>query len=73
MTLKSTNTMVQPSITKDLVMGFMCASNALCRSSIIGSISADVRIQPSEYPELDALSMLDAAMKVFLAKRLASK
>ncbi|KAK9230625.1 hypothetical protein WN944_023597 [Citrus x changshan-huyou] len=40
---------------------------------IIGSICADARIQPSEYPELDVLSMLDAAMKVFLAKRLASK
>ncbi|KAH9762182.1 hypothetical protein KPL70_000722 [Citrus sinensis] len=42
---------------------------------ILGSVCADVGSLPSEYPELEALSMLHfgAAMKVFLGKRLTSK
>ncbi|KAH9762249.1 Thermosome subunit gamma [Citrus sinensis] len=82
MTLKSTKAMVQPSIPKDLDpwrSKLLWASRVLPMPLvgllIIGSVCADVGSQPPEYPELEALSMLDfgAAMKVFLAKRLTSE
>ncbi|XP_031258396.1 uncharacterized protein LOC116116472 [Pistacia vera] len=82
MTLKSTKAMVQPSIPEDLGpwrSKLLWASRVLPMPLvgllIIGSVCTDVGSQPSEYPELEALSRLDfgAAMKVFLAKRLTSE
>lgn len=84
MTIKSTKAMVQSaSIPEDL--GFwrsklLWASRVLPMPLvgllIIGGVCSDVGSQASEYPaELEALSRLDfgAAMKVFLAKRLATE
>lgn len=82
MTLRSTKALVQPgSIPEDLDpwrSKLLWASRVLPMPLvgllIIGSV-CDVGSQASEYPELEALSMLDfgAAMKVFLAKRLTSE
>lgn len=74
--------MVQPSIPEDLGTWrskLLKASRVLPMPLvflvIIGSICSDVGSQPSEYPELEALSRLDfcAAIKVFLAKQFTSE
>ncbi|CAN4094373.1 unnamed protein product [Withania somnifera] len=82
MTLRSTKALVQPTIPDDLGpwrSKLLWASRVLPMPLvgllIIGGVCTDVKSQPSEYPELEALSRLDfgAAMKVFLAKRLTSE
>ncbi|WMV59983.1 hypothetical protein MTR67_053368 [Solanum verrucosum] len=82
MTLRSTKALVQPTIPDDLDpwrSKLLWASRVLPMPLvgllIIGGVCTDVKSQPSEYPELEALSRLDfgAAMKVFLAKRLTSE
>ncbi|MCD7459980.1 hypothetical protein HAX54_042475 [Datura stramonium] len=82
MTLRSTKALVQPTIPEDLGpwrSKLLWASRVLPMPLvgllIIGGVCTDVKSQPSEYPELEALSRLDfgAAMKVFLAKRLTSE
>lgn len=82
MTLKSTKAMVQPAIPEGLGpwrSKLLWASRVLPMPLVgllvIGSVCTDVGSQPSDYPELEALSRLDfgAAMKVFLAKRLTSE
>lgn len=82
MTLRSTKALVQPTIPDDLGpwrSKLLWASRVLPMPLvgllIIGGVCTDVKGQPSEYPELEALSRLDfgAAMKVFLAKRLTSE
>ncbi|XP_059433454.1 uncharacterized protein LOC132166622 [Corylus avellana] len=81
MTLRSTKALVQPAIPEDLDpwrSKLLWASRVLPMPLvgllIIGSV-CDAGSQASEYPELEALSRLDlgAAMKVFLAKRLATE
>ncbi|KAK4343447.1 hypothetical protein RND71_036541 [Anisodus tanguticus] len=82
MTIRSTKALVQPTIPEDLGpwrSKLLWASRVLPMPLvgllIIGGVCTDVKSQPSEYPELEALSRLDfgAAMKVFLAKRLTSE
>ncbi|KAL5768840.1 hypothetical protein ACOSP7_015382 [Xanthoceras sorbifolium] len=82
MTLRSTKAIVNPSIPENLGpwrSKLLWASRVLPMPLvgllIIGGVCADVGSQPTEYPELEALSRLDfgAALKVFLAKRLTSE
>ncbi|KAF6176357.1 hypothetical protein GIB67_011146 [Kingdonia uniflora] len=83
MTLKSTKAMIQPApVSEDLGpwrSKLLWASRVfpmpLVGLLLIGSLCADMGSQSSDYPELEALSRLDfgAAMKIFLAKRLASE
>ncbi|PIM98870.1 hypothetical protein CDL12_28644 [Handroanthus impetiginosus] len=82
MTLKSTKAIVQPTPLREdldpwrskLLWASRVIPMPLVGLLIIGSVCADVGSQ-AEYPELEALSRLDidAAMKVFLAKRLTSE
>ncbi|XP_059638120.1 uncharacterized protein LOC132280034 [Cornus florida] len=83
MTLRSTKAMVQPPSNSGelgpwrskLLWASRVLPMPLVGLLIIGSVCSDVESQASEYPEFEALSRLDfgAAMKVFLAKRLASE
>ncbi|XP_021276419.1 uncharacterized protein LOC110410847 [Herrania umbratica] len=83
MTLKSTKALVQPASIPDdldpwrskLLWASRVLPMPLVGLLIIGGVCADVGSQASDYPELEALSMLDfgAAMKVFLAKRITSE
>lgn len=82
MTLRSTKAMVQHASIPDdldpwrskLLWASRVLPMPLVGLLIIGTV-CDAGIQGSEYPELEALSRLDfsAAMKVFLAKRLATE
>ncbi|KAL5768841.1 hypothetical protein ACOSQ2_015624 [Xanthoceras sorbifolium] len=82
MTVRSTKAIVNPSIPENLGpwrSKLLWASRVLPMPIvgllIIGGVCADVGSQPTEYPELEALSWLDfgAALKFFLAKQLASE
>lgn len=83
MTLKSTKAMIQSVTARDdldpwrskLLWASRVLPMPLVGLLIIGSVTADVGNQASEFPELEALSRLDfgAAMKVFLARRLTSE
>ncbi|CAL0322186.1 unnamed protein product [Lupinus luteus] len=82
MTLRSTKAILQPPIPEDLDplrSKLLWASRVipmpLVGLFIIGCVCEDMRSQASKYPEIKALSRLDfdAAMKVFLAKRLTSE
>ncbi|XP_052199254.1 uncharacterized protein LOC127806179 isoform X2 [Diospyros lotus] len=83
MTLRSTKAVVQPVLIPEelgpwrskLLWASRVLPMPLLGLVIIGSVCTDAGSQALKYPELEALSRLDfgAAMKVFLAKRLASE
>lgn len=82
MTLRSTKALMQSSSVPEelgpwrskLLWASRVLPMPLVGLVLIGGICADTESQSSDFPELEALSRLDfgAAMKVFLAKRLAS-